>query len=71
MSENENRKPHCTLLAAVLKKKKEEKKVIILSQFVHRDQQMSGTVRSDCNEGDMLGSTHSYTVLYVVLLFQS
>ena len=41
-----------------------------LKSVVQR-QQISGTVGSDCNEGDMLESTQSYIVLYIVLLFES
>ena len=58
-----------------LKKNEEEeeekKRRDYLKSVVRRNQQMPATVRSDCNEGDTLGSTQSYIVLYIVLLFQS
>ena len=68
MSKNENRKPQCKLLAVVLKKNEEEeeekKRRDYLKSVVRRNQQMPATVRSDCNDGDMFGSTPvSYTHL--------
>ena len=45
-----------------------EKKVI---KSVVQRERISGTLGSDCNEEDMLGSAQSYIVLCIVLLFES
>ena len=42
----------------------------MIKSVVQRER-ISGTVGSDCNEEDMLGSAQSYIVLCIVLLFES